>query len=382
MTSTGTVTGSYSSGSVTGSSNVGGLIGSTSGTITTSYFDQTTSGRTYGVGSNSAATGVTGLTTANMRAYSTFSSTWSIASSGGSSSTWRIYDGYTYPLLRTFLTSLAVADVSTTYTGALQYGTSLSLSNISGSAASGTNAGTYTNTFYSNQQGYDLSGDGTLTIAQAPLTITGSSASTTYTGIAQTLSGYTVSGLVGSDTTSSLSGVSASVSGTDAGSYTNSVTASTQTNYTVTTADGTLTIAKAPLTITGSSATTTYTGSVQTVSGYTVSGLVGTDTTSSLSGVSASGASGTNAGSYTNAVTASTQTNYAVSTVNGTLTISVPGVSSVGSSATVLKPELQAFQMPTRTSVPVLIGGDTEASYSDVVQSNNPDRVPENFSPP
>ena len=255
LTSTGTLSGSYSTGSVSGASNVGGLVGTGSGTITTSYFDKTTSGKTYGVGSNTSATGVTGLTTANMQAYSSFSSTWSIASSGGSSSTWRIYDGYTYPLLRTFLTSLAT-DTSTTYTGSVQYGIGNGLSNITGTIGSGTNAGTYTSgTLYSNQKGYDLSGSGTLTIAKAPLTITGSSASSTYTGVAQTLSGYTVSGLVGSDTTSSLSGVSASVSGTNAGSYTNSVTASTQTNYSVTTADGTLTISVPTSSSVGSSTT-------------------------------------------------------------------------------------------------------------------------------
>ena len=110
---------------------LGGLVGTGSGTITTSYFDKTTSGKTYGVGSNTSATGVTGLTTATMQAYSSFSNTWSIASSGGSSSTWRIYDGYTYPLLRTFLTSLAT-DKTTTYTGAVQYGIGYGLSNITG----------------------------------------------------------------------------------------------------------------------------------------------------------------------------------------------------------------------------------------------------------
>ena len=409
-TNTGTVSTSYASGAVGGSGPTGGLLGAlfSSGTISNSYATGAVSSGTYRGGlvglitatsysvSNSYATGVvsssgatnsgglvgrvtpastgsvsssfwnsdntssagygsagTGLSSTAMKTASNFSA-WSISSSGGSSSTWRIYAGSTAPLLRTFLTSLAT-DTSTTYTGSVQYGIGYGLSNISGTYASGTNAGTYySGTLYSNQQGYDLSGSGTLTIAKAALTITGASASTTYTGVAQTLSGYTASGLVGSDTTSSLSGVSASVSGTNAGSYTNSVTASTQTNYTVTTADGTLTIAKAPLTITGSSASTTYTGVAQTLSGYTASGLVGSDTTSSLSGVSAS-VSGTNAGSYTNSVTASTQTNYTVTTADGTLTISVPTSSSVGSSTTVLEPRSRTFPLPSRGIVAVLL---------------------------
>ena len=409
-TNTGTVSTSYASGAVGGSGPTGGLLGAlfSSGTISNSYATGAVSSGTYRGGlvglitatsysvSNSYATGVvsssgatnsgglvgrvtpastgsvsssfwnsdntssagygsagTGLSSTAMKTASNFSA-WSISSSGGSSSTWRIYAGSTAPLLRTFLTSLAT-DTSTTYTGSVQYGIGYGLSNISGTYASGTNAGTYySGTLYSNQQGYDLSGSGTLTIAKAALTITGASASTTYTGVAQTLSGYTATGLVGSDTTASLSGVSASVSGTNAGSYTNSVTASTQTNYTVTTADGTLTIAKAPLTITGSSASTTYTGVAQTLSGYTASGLVGSDTTSSLSGVSAS-VSGTNAGSYTNSVTASAQTNYSVTTADGTLTISVPTSSSVGSSTTVLEPRSRTFPLPSRGLVAVLL---------------------------
>ena len=96
----------------------------------------------------------------------------------------------------------------------------------------------------------------------------------------------------------------------------------------------------------------------QTVSGYTVSGLVGSDTTSSLSGVSASGASGTSVGSYTNAVTASAQTNYTVTTADGTLTISASSSSSSGSTttaATVVEPESVPFRMPTRGVAALLI---------------------------
>lgn len=337
---TGSLSGSFASGAVTGSSGavrVGGLVGSvfSGGTISDSYATGAVSGGTFRGGlvgqinsttrysiSNTYATGVVsssgatnyggligsvvatsvgsvsnsfwnsdntssagfgsagkGLSSAAMKTASNFSA-WSISSAGGSSSTWRIYDGSTSPLLRTFLTALAT-DTRTTYNGAVQFGTGYGLSNVFGTVASGTNAGTYTGgTLYSNQKGYDLSGSGTLTIAKAPLTITGSSASTTYTGVAQTVSGYTVSGLVGSDTTSSLSGVSASVSGTNAGSYTNSVTASTQTNYTVSTANGSLTIAKAALTVSGTTASSkTYDGNTSAaINVGTLGGLVNSET--------------------------------------------------------------------------------------------------------
>jgi tripartite-type tricarboxylate transporter receptor subunit TctC len=69
---------------------------------------------------------------------------------------------------------------------------------------------------------------------------------------------------------------------------------------------GTLAIAKAALTATGNSSAVTYNGVNQTVSGFTVTGLQGTDTAAVLSNVSAAGATGKNAGSYTNTVTAGT----------------------------------------------------------------------------
>ena len=230
-----TVSGSYASGAVTGSTGavrVGGLMGSliSGGTISDSYATGAVSGGTYRGGlvgqiysttsyaiSNTYATGVvsssgasnygglvgyvvdqgtgsvtnsfwnsdntssagygsagTGLGSTAMKTASNFSA-WSISSSGGSSSTWRIYDGSTSPLLRTFLTSLAT-DKTTTYTGAVQYGIGYGLSNITGTYASGTNAGTYySGTLYSNQQGYDLSGSGTLTISAPTSSSVGSS---------------------------------------------------------------------------------------------------------------------------------------------------------------------------------------------------------------
>jgi filamentous hemagglutinin family protein len=183
---------------------VGYLLASSSGGVTSSFWN---SDNTASAGFGSAGTG---LSSAAMKTASNFSA-WSISSSGGSSGTWRIYDGSTSPLLRTFLTSLALADVSTTYTGAVQFGSGYGLSNISGTVASGTNAGTYTSgTLYSNQQGYDLSGSGTLSIAKKSLSVSGTTAAAkTYDGsTSATITVGTLSGLVGSET------VSATASGT------------------------------------------------------------------------------------------------------------------------------------------------------------------------
>ena len=167
------ISNTYATGVVSssGASNYGGLVGYVvdqgTGSVTNSFWN---SDNTSSAGYGSAGTG---LGSTAMKTASNFSA-WSISSSGGSSSTWRIYAGSTSPLLRTFLTSLAT-DKTTTYTGAVQYGIGYGLSNITGTYASGTNAGTYTSTLYSNQQGYDLSGSGTLTISVPTSSSVGSS---------------------------------------------------------------------------------------------------------------------------------------------------------------------------------------------------------------
>ena len=87
----GTITNSYSTGAVSGSgANVGGLVGIKGGaaTISYSYWDTQTSGQATGSFG-------TGLTTAQMMQQSNFSG-WDFTG------TWVIYEGYTYPLLRSF----------------------------------------------------------------------------------------------------------------------------------------------------------------------------------------------------------------------------------------------------------------------------------------
>jgi len=175
------VSNSYATGVVSssGATYSGGLAGylssSASGSVSSSFWN---SDNTSSSGYGSAGTG---LSSTAMKTASNFSA-WSISSSGGSSGTWRIYAGSTSPLLRTFLTSLAT-DKTTTYTGSVQYGIGYGLSNITGTYASGTNAGTYySGTLYSNQQGYDLSGSGTLTISVPTSSSVGSSTTVTEPG--------------------------------------------------------------------------------------------------------------------------------------------------------------------------------------------------------
>ena len=97
----GTVSNSYSSGNVTGNQQslyVGGLVGASTGTVSNSFWDIETSGRT-------ASAGGTGKTTAQMKSVATFSgAAWNIVTvanpgTRNRSYIWNIVNDITYPFL-------------------------------------------------------------------------------------------------------------------------------------------------------------------------------------------------------------------------------------------------------------------------------------------
>jgi hypothetical protein len=103
-------------------------------------------------------------------------------------------------------------------------------------------------------------------------------------------------------------------------------------NYSLSQPSGlTANITQAQATVTADSATTTYTGATQSVSSFTASGLVGSETTSALTGISVTG-SGKNAGTYST-VASGSDTNYAISFVNGSLLINKADATLTGLSA-------------------------------------------------
>ncbi|MDK9717611.1 MAG: hypothetical protein OEL57_06835 [Trichlorobacter sp.] len=173
---------SYAIGAVssTDTTNVGGLSGDTGwggGTISNSFWNTETTGQSSAVGGTYTLDNVTGLTTAQMKAASHFSSaSWSISSTGGSSTIWRIYEDKTYPLLRSFLTPMSVTANnaaknydSTPYSGGngvlfapAGYNAARVLGSLSyaGSSQGATAIGSYTiipDGLYSDQLGYDIS---------------------------------------------------------------------------------------------------------------------------------------------------------------------------------------------------------------------------------
>ena len=172
-------------------------------------------------------------------------------------------------------------------------------------------------------------------ITAKALTVSGASAANkTYDGNnTATLSGSLVGVISGDTVTLSQAGTFASVNaGTGiAVIASDSLGGTSASNYTLTQPTGlSANISKANATVTASSGTGTYNGSLQSVSGFTVSGLVNNETAAVLTGVSAS-ASGTNAGTY--ASTASgTDSNYALTFVNGALTINKANLTKVTAS--------------------------------------------------
>jgi len=150
------------------------------------------------------------------------------------------------------------------------------------------------------------------------LEVTGEDANVTYNGIEQAGT-WSATGEYDADRIFGQVG-----GGRNAGTYNIDMSGlySNQQGYDLIITDGgTLTINKAQATVTANSDTTTYNGNAQSVSGFTVDGLVNGEDQSVLTGVTTSGGKGTNAGSYVLTVGGGSADNYELTFVDGTLTI-------------------------------------------------------------
>jgi filamentous hemagglutinin family protein len=194
----GAVTRTYSTGAVSATGGntrvVGGLVAvrNASSAVTSSYWATDTSGQ-------ASSFGGTASTLASLKTATTFAG-WDLATAAGTTQVWRIYDGFTTPLLRGLLTPLtvALADINKVYDGTTNLGPVAI--NVGGTAVVNpdrifvtgvsANAGTYGLTaanLYSVQNGYDLSLSGTanLIIGQRTLTLSGLVANKVYDGTQQ-----------------------------------------------------------------------------------------------------------------------------------------------------------------------------------------------------
>ena len=381
----------------------GGLIAvASAGAIEASYWDRYASGQALGVGSNTGAT-VTSLASVtsdaaqwNATDYIYNASAWSLLATGATSDidlvggqalTWRMYEGFTTPMLKAFLqpgtVAVSVGDASAIYNGVRQLvsapvtapnGVDTSL--ILGGGR-GRDVGSYVTGAYSTQQGYDLmvTATGTLTITPKALTISGGTSTLTYSGSAFG-NGYVVNGLVGGDYISSIVG---GAIGTNVGTYLDNLSGATGSglsNYNITYVNGSLTINPRALTITGANVSSVYSGSQKTHA-VVVNGLVGRDTVTSVAGI----ATATNVGTYLDnlsGATGSGLSNYNITYVNGSLAITPKALTvtgNTGSSIYTGGAQTNGFTTSglvgsdTVTSVSGLGGGTNVGSYADSLSS-------------
>jgi uncharacterized protein (DUF1810 family) len=163
---------------------------------------------------------------------------------------------------------------------------------------------------YSNQQGYDISYQGSLEITQAPLTVTADAASKVY-GDADDLK-YTSSGLIHGD---SLGGSLGRAAGENVGSYAIHQGSLAHSNYSITFTGNQLQITPKALSVTADAASKVY-GDADDLK-YTSSGLIHGD---SLGG-SLGRAAGENVGSYAINQGSLAHSNYSISFTGNQLQI-------------------------------------------------------------
>ncbi|MBP6902857.1 MAG: filamentous hemagglutinin N-terminal domain-containing protein [Burkholderiaceae bacterium] len=182
-------------------------------------------------------------------------------------------------------------------------------------------AGVYGNiTIQVLKSGYSLASSGntagSLTINPAAITVRANSGSKVY-GSADPTLGYSVIGgsLYGSDV---LSGSLSRAAGENVGSYAVSAAGLSNSNYSITAVNGTLGITPRAITVTADSGSKVYGNADPTLGWQLSSGsLVGSDT---LSG-SISRAAGENVGSYAVSASGLSNSNYSITAVPGSLSI-------------------------------------------------------------
>ena len=355
--STGPVINTYSTGAVSGTTSVGGLMGSSSGPVSNSYWNTQTSGQP-------TSPGGAGLTSAQMLQSGNFNS-WDFAN------TWIIYKGFTNPLLRSFMTPLAVTanNATQTYNGQPYSGGNgvtfssppnsnlLGTVSYSGTSQGAINAGDYVITpggLYSNQQGYIISyASGTLTVTTAALTVTADPQTRAY-GAANPPLTYTSTGLVNGDTLTGLLATTATAT-SNVGAYgITQGTLAASANYALTYRRPNLTVTAAALTVTADPQTRAY-GAANPPLTYTSTGLVNGDTLTGLLATTATTTS--NIGPY--AITQGTlaaSSNYALTYTPANLTVTAAALTVVAD------PQTRAYGAanPTLTyNFSGLVNGDT-----------------------
>ena len=164
----------------------------------------------------------------------------------------------------------------------------------------------------------------TFSITKAPLTVTATSGISKVYGAIDPALTYTITGFVSGNEEGDLdTGVSISrVSGENAGMYTVTPSGAADSNYSISFVTTTFSITKAPLTVTATSGISKVYGAIDPALTYTITGFVSGNEEGDLdTGVSISRVSGENAGMYTVTPSGAADSNYSISFVTTTFSI-------------------------------------------------------------
>jgi hypothetical protein len=222
-----------------------------------------------------------------------------------------------------------------------------------------------------------------LTVNPQALTITANSATQTYSNVPYSGgNGVTYAGFVNGENSSVLSGTIAyggnAPGAVNVGAYTIIPSGQSSSNYAINYVNATLTINPQPLTITANNVTQTfdnvpYSGG----NGVTYTGFVNGQNSSILGGSIAFGGNSqgaANVGTYAIIPLGQTSSNYAITYVNGTLTITPPPITVVldagrtaANAAGTTSPSLvmNATVLPTSPGNVMSFGGNTVLPYGN-----------------
>ena len=278
-------------------------------------------------------------------------------------------DSKTYGMLKTFsgtaftesglVNGDTITNVTEASTGAATSAT-VGTYNIVPSAATGNRLSNYTITYI----------NGTLKVNAAPLTITGNNDGKTY-GTLKTFNGtaFTKTGLINGDTITNVTETSIGAGSlTTVGTYPivpSAATGNRLSNYTITYINGTLTVNPAPLTITANNATKAYGASLPLL-GVSYSGFVNGDTAANLItpptlATTATASSHVFTGGYPITAAGTSDPDYTITYVLGTLTVTVAPLSISADNVT----KVYGAGLPTLTaSYTGWFNGDSPASLA------------------
>jgi len=210
---------------------------------------------------------------------------------------------------------------------------------------------------------------GTLTVTQAPLSITANNASRVY-GDANPALTATYTGLKNGETSAVVSGLvlsTAAVPTSNVGNYAITAAGATATNYAITMNPGTLTVTQAPLSITANNASRVY-GDANPALTATYTSLKNGETSAVVSGLVLSTAAvpTSNVGNYAITAAGATATNYAITLTNGTLTVTAAPLTIIANNASRVYGDANPAFTATYTG---LKNGETSAVVSGLVLS-------------